>query len=103
MKEQDNSLEQLFARHEPDTETDGEAFVTLVHQRVMKQHWTTRALELGMYTALAVASGTIVAVAPEVLVYPVQLLHELLSSPPGAGAAALGAIGLAWLSRFEDA
>ena len=102
MSEHDNKLEELFARNELDTDIDSEAFVALVHQRVVKQRRINSVLELCVYVPIALAAGTIVVIAPEVLVYPVQLIHEMLSSPVGAAAAALVTIGLAWWSWVEE-
>jgi hypothetical protein len=101
MNELDDTLTQLFAQHEPDA--DSEAFAAAVRRRVARQRMRARAVAICLAAAIVVGAATLVVLHPGVLLYPVQRLNELLSSPLGAIACVLGALGLSWWSRYGDA
>jgi hypothetical protein len=101
MNELDENLAQLFAREE--SLADDEAFAAAVRRRVASERRKGKAIRLGVAAATAVAAGALIAAAPAAVLYPLQLVPRLLSSPLGAVACVLCAVGLAWWSRFEDA
>jgi hypothetical protein len=101
MTELDNKLAQLFAQDEPTP--DREAFVAAVHKRVVWRRWGAKAAGVGLVAGVAVGAGAIALLTPELVLYPVRLAQSVLTSPLGASACALAAIGLSWWSRFGDA
>jgi hypothetical protein len=100
MNELDDTLAQLFAQGE--SLADNEAFAAAVRRRVARERRKAKAIEVGLVAAIAVTAGALVVLAPGALLYPMELLHRLLSSPLGAIACALGAVGLAWWTRFGE-
>jgi TRAP-type uncharacterized transport system fused permease subunit len=101
MNELDDTLAQLFAQDEPDAAS--EAFAAAVRRRIARHRTRAKAVEIALAAAIVVGAGALIVLAPGVLLYPVQRLNELLSSPLGAIACVLGAIGLSWWSRYGDA
>jgi len=101
MTDLDNNLAALFAQDEPTP--DSEAFVASVHKRVAWRRVGAKTLGWGLVAVIAVVAGAAVFLAPEVLLYPARLAQSLLTSPLGASACALGAIGLSWWARYGDA
>jgi hypothetical protein len=101
MNEIDDDLAQLFARDE--SLVDDEAFAAAVRRRVARERRNAKTLRVALAAAIAAAAVAVVAFAPAAVLHPLQLVPRLLSSPLGAIAGVLGAVGLAWWSRFEDA
>ena len=101
MNELDETLAQLFARDEPDP--DCEAFAAAVRRRVTTQRRRAKAVDLGLVATIAAVAVALLVLAPGALLYPVQLVPRLLSSPLGAIACVLATVGLSWWSRFGDA
>lgn len=100
MNELDDTLAQLFAREEPDA--SGDEFVAAVRRRIARERLKARCIQVVLCAAVASAAAALVVLAPEAVLYPVQRAHRLLSSPIGAAAGLIGAIGLAWWSRFGE-
>jgi len=100
MTDLDDNLARLFAQDEPTPDSD--AFVACVHKRVTWRRWGAKAAGFCLGAGIAVAGGIAAVVAPEVLLYPAQLAQSLLTSPLGASACALGALGLTWWVRYGD-
>jgi hypothetical protein len=101
MNELDSDLLKLFAQDEADESSD--AFCTAVRQRVARQRIRNKAVKFGLIAAIAVAGAAVMVLAPEVALYPVQLVSRVLASPIAALACALGALGVAWWSRYGEA
>lgn len=101
MNSLDKDLAQLFAQQEPDTES--EAFVASVRQRVAQQRSRAKAMRFCLVAAIAGAAGAVVTLTPQAALYPVHLMQGVLTSPIGAIVCAFWAIGLTWWTRCEGA
>ena len=98
MNELDDTLMELFAANEPDADSD--AFTAAVRRRVAARRRLAKAGNFGLVAAIAVAASALVILAPEAVLYPVNLLPRLVGPQVAAAVFLLGAVGLSWWSRF---
>jgi UDP-N-acetylmuramyl pentapeptide synthase len=96
----EEDIAKLFAVNEPGVHD--EAFRAAVRQRIETHRFARTALALGV-VAVGVAGMVAVAVlVPAAVLYPVALVTKALSSPLGAGAAVVGAMGVTWWTTFVE-
>ena len=99
-----NSLEEdvakLFAADEADVRD--EAFRAAVRRRIAKHQFGRTALALAVFAVAVAGLIGVATLIPAVVLYPVGLVTKALSSPLGAGAAVVAAIGLTWWTTFVD-
>jgi len=101
MNELDETLAELFVDDEG-TDAERAAFAAAVQRRVARQRLFANAVTIGAPAVLCVAVVALVAVVPEITLYPVQEVAGLLSSPAAAIVCLLGSVGAAWWTRYGD-
>lgn len=79
-----------------------EAFRAAVRRRIATYRFARRALALSVFAVAVAGLAGVAALIPAAVRYPVELVTKTLSSPLGAGAAVVGAIGLTWWTTFVD-
>ena len=96
----DEGLAKLFAADEPDVHE--EAFRAAVRRCIGTHRFARKALVLGVVAVAAAGFVGVAVLIPAAALYPVELVTKVLSSPLGAGAAVVGAIGLTWWASFVE-
>jgi hypothetical protein len=96
----DKDLETLFAADEPDVQH--EAFRAAVRHRIATHQFVRTALAVGVVAVAAAGLAGLATFIPGAVLYPVELVTQVLSSPLGAGTAVVGAMGLTCWTTFVE-